>query len=313
MRMLHQKLHLQHHSHTGKLIHHRHTSYRSLALLLIIAGACMAGISYMQRVAADELFSVSASVHVPVPHTPPTITQPEDTSSVSGTATTVIGSCPIVTPQAVIAIQIDGTTVGTAACNASNDFSFPATLTSGSHTITALPYTVDGDHGPASSPVRITAKDAPAATAASATLTSNTLFTRLSSDNTVDWHGTLTGSKKSYPLLLDWGDGSYQSVTAKPGPQHLQHHYATLAAYNISIGLQTAPGAYSYVQLAAANPQSVAPAASTDTTSLYQSAPTGTVIGLYGLFVTAVCLTAIIRLHASAFAYADIRFHHGKA
>jgi hypothetical protein len=310
MRTLHQKLHLQHHRHTGKLLHHSHTSYRSVFGVLVLAAACMGGLAYMQHAAATELGTISASVHVPVPHAPATISEPADGAVITGGGTVIVGSCPLVAPQPVIVVDIDGTDVGSAACSASSKFSFSADLPAGTHTIVATPYTIDNDHGPASDPVHVTSQAVTAATPSGA-LTPSTLFTTLDSTKTATWTGTLTGSQASYRLLLEWGDGNYDSYTVRPGPQHLAHRYAHFASYTITIGVQDDTGNYAYQQLAAAvrDPTQLAALGTADDSGQRVSR-TNTIIGLYGLFVTVVCLVAVARLHAAPFAYAPLRIGH---
>lgn len=313
MRTLHKKLHLQHHSHTGRLIHHRHTSYRSLVVLFVVAGALMLELNYINRVAADELMGVTATVHVPRPQSAPIIASPLEGTTIKGDGTTVVGSCPIISPQAVVVISVDNAKVGSAACDSTNNFSFATNLSSGNHTIVATPYSVDNDAGPASTPLHLDVPNGTTATPDSK-LTATTLFSSVTASKTVDWSGTLTGTKTPYRLLLNWGDGSYSSYNVTPGPQHLHHQYAQLASYNVTVGLRDGTGNYQYLQFAAANRDTSALAATTIDTSYNNASQTSTAIGLYGLFVTVVCVAAIVRLHAVPFAYADIRLgHHAKA
>jgi hypothetical protein len=310
MRTIHQKLHLQHHHHTGKLLHHRHTSYRAIFGLLAIVGVFMLGLAYVQH-AAVNAFSVGATVHVPVPHTPATVVKPVDGASVPSGDTMIIGSCPLVVPAPIIVITIDNQPAGSAACNTENNFSFSAHLAAGQHQIVTTPYTVDGDKGPESAPLSITSQGTAAANTLGDTLTTTGLFSTVDSNRNVTWSGTITGDQKSYTLLLEWGDGSYDSYTVEPGPRSFHHRYAQLASYNMTVGIKDASGKFQYAQFAAtaADPAALtalSPTTETDTQS-------GTVIGLYGLFVTIVALSAIVRLHAVPFAYAPIRITHHAA
>jgi hypothetical protein len=311
--MLHQKLHLQHHRHTGRLIHHSHTSYRSLFGILLLAGACMLGISYMQHAAADELMSVTVSVHVPVPHTPAVIAKPLDSAVIPSGDTMIIGSCPMVAPQPLIVITVDGKAAGSASCNTTNDFSFSTNLAAGAHEIIAIPYTVDDDQGPASVPVHIRSQGvATAAASPAVTLTPSAPFIRVNDDKTVTWSGTLNGTKPSYQLVMEWGDGTYDSYTVKPGPQQLRHCYTLAASYNITVSYRDDAGLSHYQQSAATTSDTAVLAAlqSASTSDQSNISGIGPIFGLYGLFVTVVCVTAIIRLHASKFAYAPIRMSH---
>jgi hypothetical protein len=273
----------------------------------------MGGLAYMQRVAADELFAVSATVHVPVPQTPAVIAQPAEGDTVPSGDTMIVGSCPIVSPAPIIVITVDGKTVGSAACNTSSDFSFSTRLMAGPHEIITTPYTIDNDHGPDSGALHITSHGAITASTQTATLASTSPFTTLASNKTVTWQGTLTGTKPSYKLLMEWGDGSYDSYTMSAGPVHLTHRYAQFASYNITVGLQDDAGRYQYEQFAAAatDPTTLVALGSTD--SDQPASHTNTVIGLYGLFVTLVCVTAIVRLHAAPFAYTPIQIGHHAA
>jgi hypothetical protein len=284
-------------------------------VVLVLAGACMAGLAYMQHAAADSLASISATVHVPRPHTPAIISIPEDAATVPSGDTMVVGSCPLISPQAVIIVSVDGHNIGSAVCDGTNDFSLAANLTPGTHTLVATPYSIDNDTGPGSQAVHVTASAAKTVAATSAAmLTPASQFTTLSSNKTVDWHGVVAGKNGPYKLLLDWGDGSYGTYDVYAGTQHVHHQYAQLAAYNITVGLRDGSGTYQFQQFAAAstNPASLAAIGLTNTS--YDQSSHTTVIGLYGLFVTVVAVAAIVRLHASPFAYAAIRLgHHGKA
>src|SRR3982750_1809379 len=104
MNKLHHRLHrhikhhlkLQHYKHTGKVLHHRYTSYRGLAVVLVLAGTGMVATTLVQRAAPDALFGVYAMVQGPVPPTSAVITTPA-AGSVKSRDTLVAGTCPIIT------------------------------------------------------------------------------------------------------------------------------------------------------------------------------------------------------------------------
>lgn len=316
MRILHQKLHLQHHRHTGKVLHHRHTSFRSLALVFVLAAATMGGLAIMQRVTAESLVSISASVHVPRPQTPAIIALPADSASIPDGDTLIAGSCPILSPQAVILVSVDGAVVGSAVCDGNNNFSLSADLTPGAHTILADAYSIDGDKGPSSQAVHVTCRTVVhtgATTSQPFTFNSSNSFTTIGNDKNVEWLGTIIGSAASYKLTVDWGDGTYGSYSVKAGVVHASHRYANIASYNITVAAADTSGNYQHQQFAATasttdNPTPLSTASYTD----QASSRTATVMGLYGLFVTIVCVVAIVRLHAAPFAYTNITLkHHG--
>jgi len=155
MHVLHQKLHLQHHRHTGRLLHHKHTSYRSLAIVIGLAGLTIVGTSILARATADSLY-VYARIAAPIPDDPAIITHPPDNTVTDKADLTLDGSCPVVTPQVVIASVDNGAETGSVPCDSSNNFSLRFTLQAGRNTLVARSYTITGDTGPDSAPVTVT-------------------------------------------------------------------------------------------------------------------------------------------------------------
>src|SRR5882757_4742169 len=111
----HSRLHP--HKHTGKLLHHRHTSYRALAVLLLLTGGILVRTEWSMRqvAAADSLF-VFATVPAPIPTMGPVILVPTDGSLTHDPNITVSGTCEAMTPATTIAIYSNGTLLGSAPC-----------------------------------------------------------------------------------------------------------------------------------------------------------------------------------------------------
>jgi len=298
-----QLLELQHHRHTGKLLHHRHTSYRALGVVFVAAGLLILGLGAVNRAAADT-FGIAAVVAVPLPSSAPIIGEPSTGATVSGSSVLVAGSCPLVTPQVIVSISVDGTEVGTSACDSRNDFSIPVSLSSGSHQIVANAITISGQKGPSSSPTHITTAGSLAPTIA---ITSDAPFV-YASGNDITWTGSIGAIKQPTEYVhVDWGDNSQSNYTVTPGPQSFSHRYATLASHNILLTVAGTTGAVSSMQTAEAGfstatfPQPAALA------SLYSNTPT--IAGLYGLYLTAVSATGIVWLEAKHAAREHARQH----
>src|SRR5579862_5415304 len=93
-------LKLSHHSHSGKLRPHEHTSYLPLAFLLLVVGAALA--LYTLKANADTPYTGpgvgSVSLTGTVPSSPPkqgaTITSPQNGQHFTSSPVTVSGSCP---------------------------------------------------------------------------------------------------------------------------------------------------------------------------------------------------------------------------
>lgn len=315
MNRLHRHLHLQHHRHTGKKLHHQHTSYRGLAIVFVAAGAMMLTITALGHATADS-FSVGATVRAPIPSSPAIIDFPAEGDAVTSDSQVVTGSCPIITPQVVIAITLDNVTAGSAICDSANDFSLPLRLAPGAHTISAQALTITGDPGPTSSPVHVTYKATALSTSSTITsqpngitATSNPLVIApqgpllwLGDDKSVSWSGSISGGTPPYRVLVDWGDGSRQTLTQNGPDASFDHVYTTLQPYNMSLSVTDAAHVALHEQFAVASyatsATSLAALGSTTTNPQAPFADTKSMLGLYGLYVTALAVFGIVWLEA---------------
>jgi hypothetical protein len=286
-----QLLDLRHHRHTGKLLHHEHTSYRALAFIFAVAGLCMLGLNVVSHVAAAN-FGISAVVNVPVPSNPPIISSPVSNAATKNGSVLITGSCPLVTPQVVVSITVDDTPAGTGICDSNNDFSVPITIGAGTHTIKAGVVTVSGQLGPVSTPVTIISSSN---TQNTLVLNTDQSFIYANSKN-ITWNGTISGDGQGADYVhIDWGDDSESNYTVKTGAQSFNHYYATLASHNILIDVSSASGNLASQQFAdAAYTTYTAPTPPTQQGFL----PSSTIIGLYGLYVTTVAVAGVIWLEA---------------
>lgn len=289
-----QLLHLQHHRHTGKLLHHEHTSYHALVLIFVVSGFFMFGLNMASRAAADE-FGVSAMVNVPVPTSPPIISSPGVGAVVSTSSVLVTGTCPLITPQVVVSVRVNGQSAGTAACDDNNDFSVPVAVSNGDNQITAGALTISGQEGPVSSPVSISSRATSAPSTVSLSATRPFIYV---SGKDVTWTGDITASNPgSEHVHIDWGDGSQSNYAVSPGAQSFTHDYASLVSHNVVLDVANTSNDSFSEQFAAASFTSYAVPVPTST----RQPPffeTTTVIGLYGIYLTVLSVMGIIWLEA---------------
>ena len=289
MRNLHESLQLQHHRHTGKLLHHKHTSYRALAVVLVLAGVFIAALNVASRAAADT-FGISAMVGVSVPSDPPIISSPVTGASMSGPSVLVTGSCPLVTPQVVVSVSVDGTQSGTSSCDTNNDFSVPITVGAGTHQIAVRSLTIAGQKGPSSAPLGITTT---ASVASAIAISSDSPFV-YADGNDITWSGTVGVSDQNTEeyVHVDWGDNSQSNYSVKAGRQSFSHNYESSTPHNILVAVSDVSNASSSEQFAEAGYSAASfPAAVTTTTPL---ANTRVVAGLYGLYLSVLCVMILI-------------------
>jgi hypothetical protein len=150
-------LHLIGHKHTGKLMHHRHTSHLLLVILLLIVGLFLyasASITNAAQQTASGSVSVGVTVPGPAPTIGATITAPsngtvyidQDMIEVSGTC--VAGSFVIVYSDGVIA--------GSAMCTSAGVFVITVQLSLGEHSLTAKNFDNLNQPGPDTDAVNVT-------------------------------------------------------------------------------------------------------------------------------------------------------------
>lgn len=313
-------LQLQHHSHTGRLLHRRHTSYRGLALIVGVAAVFMVGLNLLARATADTVdgftYNVYARVPAPVPTEPAVITSPHDGDQVTKSSQLVSGTCPISNPQVIVVLMEDGAQNGSMACGNDGQFAFAVVLRPGVHTFVARTFTITNDSGPDSAPVTITyTEPAPVTSSAEAaiqaeaahnpplTLTIDEPFIVFGPGVAAVWSGTMSGGSLPYRVRIDWGDGTVKTYTVyKSGHQQFTHRYTNMNPHAITLRLTDNDGRGMLQQYAAVTPyrQPVAINAA-PTTPLTLGLPGGNtpILGAYGAYLLLIAILG----------YVWIRFH----
>lgn len=216
---MHQILHLQHHRHTGKLLHHRHTSYRGLAVILVLAAVLMGYVQWnFQQIVSADAYIVTATVPAPVPSTPAVIIQPAEGTITHNPDIIVGGTCPVESPAVSVVIYSNGTLLGSIPCGASGNFTIQVTIFAGSNQLTARTLTITGDYGPTGTPVNVTFSPSsttggdltgtPGIHPATAPLTihSDKEYLVFGPSVPAEWVGTISGGQPPYTVNVNWGD-----------------------------------------------------------------------------------------------------------
>lgn len=332
MRLLHQKLHLQHHAHTGKVLHHKHTSYRSLAVVFTLAGLTLVGLNQLASATAQSLFNVTGTLATPVPSVAAVITTPSPGAIVAASPSTIAGSCPVVSPQVVVAIDVDGVRAGSSICDSNNDFSVPVTLTPGDHKLLAHTYTITNGSGPDSTVLPITyspgkpvsvaphrglvtlasaVKAAPTTTAvsnaAAITATADQPFSYLGASKEITWSGTISGGNAPYHVLADWGDGNQDDYNVPTGKQALAHSYSEVQSHNLTLYIMDAAGHGLTEQFAVAAYSTLINHGTLLTANDSSSHRSSTTVGLYGLLATALAISVIFWIESKHAAHHELQ------
>lgn len=263
---MHRVYKLHPHKHTGKLIHHRHTSYPVLVALIVIVGIL---IGLTGRIASADDLLVTATVPAPIPVGAPVFTSPEDGTVTEDPSVTFEGTCPIITPAVIIALYEGPTLLGSGICEASGTFEVTASLTPGAHTIAATVVTITGDNGESSQPLHITytPKAPPVALTNPSTpsnpkdpttgsgpipdasalapldIVSDKPFVTFSAELKATWRASFRGGQAPYRVTIAWGDGTVdtQAVTSSEF-QTFTHTYKANRLYTLSVTLKDQSG-----------------------------------------------------------------------
>jgi hypothetical protein len=296
-----------------------------LALIIVIAGVFIVGLSAFNQATADQLLTVYARNPAPIPTDSAIITDPHDGDNVSKSSLPVSGTCPDMTPKGIVVLLDNGQDAGSAPCQDDNTFSLGTLLTPGPHTLIARIYTITEDAGPDSPPVTVTyAAPAPVTSSAAAaanaepahgpplTVTVDDPFIIFSPERDAAWTGTITGGELPYRVHIDWGDGTTSDYTiARSGRQQFTHHYTSMHAHQIMLRVTDA-GGRSIVREYAAVTSYIPPTIGNSTPTIPKLPFQGSLpLGLYGayLFVIGLFGAIWIWLH-STFTYAPVFIHN---
>ncbi|MDB5178116.1 MAG: hypothetical protein JWN01_59 [Patescibacteria group bacterium] len=243
-----------HRSHTGRLTHHRDTSYALLVFLTLGVGVLMGSFSWAARSATSGggSYAISATVPGPRPASPAVITSPSNGQSFSTNPVTVSGTCP---SKALIKIFTNGILAGSVLCE-NGRFSIPVDLVIGKNDLTARAYNALDQEGPSSPAVTVTLNQPPGGYGFSSELIiqSENYYRGTQPGEEVVWPVELVGGQAPYAVSVDWGDGTSDLITRlAPGPFTVRHTYKKVGGYLGSFPLiiraTDAVGHTAYLQL----------------------------------------------------------------
>lgn len=252
------------HAHTGKLRHHRHTSYGALGTILLLAFLPLISASQAVASAASGDAGTYAVVNGPVPATAPTITEPASGSRVTTSDPILIkGSCPANT---LVKIFKNEVLAGATLCQ-NGSYSLKIDLFTGTNSLIARAYNTNDAAGPDSAVVivqllvpGVTAEGIgqlnTGAPAGQFYLTSQVYHRGVSAGETFTWPLILFGGQPPYAVSVSWGDGKTELYSRGDSNRFdISHKYREPAgdkgAYTIVVNATDQAGSQSYLQLVA--------------------------------------------------------------
>jgi len=310
---IHQKLHLQHRQHTGRVLQHQHTSYRGLAIILILASAVIISLNILARATADTL-TVYAVNLAPMPTLAATITSPIDSTVVTKSRLVVSGTCESATPVRVIAIMDNGSLAGSTPCQ-DDAFSTTIIIEIGRHVLIARTWTITNEAGPDSSPVVVfhvaeagqslntSTRGGPQGEEPPLVVTIDEPFIVFGPAQDAIWTGTITGGTLPYQIRIGWGDGttSDYNITSS-GAQRFAHHYHSMQPHTITFRATDSKGRSVLKDYAAVTPYIMPGLLTTPKTPWDGSM----LWGLYGAYLLLLVVYGSLWARAHQFSYAKV-------
>lgn len=257
------KVRLSSRGHSGRLRPHEHTSYVPLALIVLLAGILLSGLTVSSFASASPppiASSVSLSGIMPgrPPSTGATITDPTNGQSFSNTPVTVSGTCPVNT---LVEIYKNNIFAGSTPCNSNGQYSVQVDLLYGGNTLTAVDYNDLNQAGPTSGGVAVTYNvQIPPE---SSLLNINFTSTQLLLETDAVYRGTFPGQTLNVPINIlggtapfavniFWGDNTNQIIPSSSNTTvNASHIYKRPGTYKISIQASDSQQRVAFLDVAA--------------------------------------------------------------
>lgn len=246
-----------HSKQTGKLLHHRHTSFAILVAILLLAFFSFTVFFLSVRHKSNVLSStieLQGVVTASPPTLSPTITAPVGGQHFTNKIVDAKGTCE---EDRIVEVFLNGIFAGSTVCE-NGLFNIAVSLFSGSNIVTARLRDNLGQTGPESSIVSIF-YDLPSGANQDRI---NDLFIRVDSyyrgifpGMTLKTEPEIVGGKGPYQLVIDWQDGeSFQITVPNHGKVSATHVYDKPGVYKIRYSVKDGQGTeYSLFSLVVVN------------------------------------------------------------
>jgi hypothetical protein len=259
------RLRISPHKHTGKIIHHHHTSYPALAVLLLFVGIGMGLFTSVYPAFATTPYNGqpeagSIGLHGIMPAKPPTegavITSPTNGQHFVETPVTVKGTCP---DGLLVEIYKSDIFAGSTFCD-DGKFSLNIDLLYGQNILIARVFDALNQAGPDSAPVTVFYDSALGRGLGFASLDFGTSQLLLSSDavyrgvfpnKEMAFNLTVLGGRAPYAIDIDWGDSTKSLIPrGSSGSFTTPHTYKKPGVYYVSVKASDPDGRVAFITVA---------------------------------------------------------------
>jgi hypothetical protein len=255
--------------HTGKILHHRHTSYGALALVLLLATMPLfyasQSVTYAIATEGSGSYTTNAVVTGPAPKAAPTLSSVVNGTIYRTSAPILIkGSCE---SNTLVKVFKNNVLAGASLCQ-NGSFQMQIDLFVGSNSLVARAYNTNDVASPDSSVVSVqflppntplnssSQLNVIGAPASQFYLTSELYYRGANVGDTISWPIIIGGGQPPYALSVSWGDGKTELISRGDAKRfdisHVYHEAAgSKGGFTIIIKGTDQTGTQTYLQLVA--------------------------------------------------------------
>lgn len=262
---MYDKLKILHHSHTGRLRPHEHTSYLPLAFIVAIAGIALAVTTFYDLAFASPTpgptagsIGLSGTMPAPPPKVAGTITSPTNQQHFKETPITIDGTCP---NNTLVEIFKNKIFAGSVPCDNNGKYSIKVDLLYGQNDLVAQVYDALNQAGPPSPTVTVfydvlPPQGAPASllnfSGAQLVLDTDAVYRGSSPGETVSVPVTIIGGTPPFAINVNWGDTVNKVIPkGSNGVVLAAHVYKKPGTFDISLQASDSQQLVAYLQVAA--------------------------------------------------------------
>jgi hypothetical protein len=301
MNFMHGSLKLLHHSHSGRLKPHEHTSYIPLAFLIFIVGVLLFKYSLLVNAATPYTGPEAGSVGLTgtLPEAPPkvaaTIKSPSNGQHFATSPITVSGSCPSGT---LVEVYKNNIFAGSTPCDSNQTYTIQVDLLYGQNVLTAQVYDVLNQAGPISNSVTVFYDATPPIAApgtflnfsgAQLILNTDAAYRGSFPNQQLNVPVTVIGGTAPFAVNVQWGDSTNNVIPVSSNTTfNTAHAYKKPGTYKITLQGTDSKKLVAYLSVAAIinGKPDISAAASTG------KPPSNKLLILWPLFATAATLVA---------------------
>lgn len=231
-------LHFQHRRHSGSVLHHRHTSYRAMLAVLLLAGAFMIWIAnYVSTV--DSQLKSQVSQSAPLPDKIPFITSPVIGAEVTDDNIEVVGTCSNNTKTYVI-IYNSLDVVGSVVCSSTGTFSVSVPAEYGVNKLSAVATNINNQT--TSRSVEVTVNRAGTVDSNSVGIKVQNPVVHYKTGEEFIW--TIATQRGAEPITgkINWGDSQSQDASLSSSTLELKHIYKDNETRTINVAVKDNAG-----------------------------------------------------------------------